>query len=119
MLLSRTSARYRFPSGSVGLNAQVERGAGDHVAGGDLSLRRIFAGGRYDSLAVLSLYDWRNASRPTRSATSFTYVVGGGLYPGPGLISRGRFGFEWEHSVNRLVGQRFRLLLTLDFTALR
>jgi hypothetical protein len=118
-LLSRANARYRIPAGSVAIDAQLERGPNEHLVGSDVSLRRFYDGGRYDSLAVLSLYDWTDALRPTRSATSFTYVLGGGLYPGPGLISRGRFGFEWEHSVNRLVGQRFRLLLTLDLTVLK
>jgi hypothetical protein len=35
------------------------------------------------------------------------------------LFSRGRFGVEWDHTMNRLVGQSFRMLATLDFSVLR
>lgn len=117
--IAHGSGRYRFGPGSLALNAMLETGKTARIAGADLVTRRVFAGGRYDALLITSLYDWADSLRPDRSATSFTYVAGGGVRPGPTQNSRGRIGFEWEHSMNRLVGQRFRLLLTLDFTVLQ
>ena len=76
-------------------------------------------GSRYDGLVVLSLWDWSDALRADRDATSFGYVIGGGLTPGPTFFARSRFGIELEHQMNRVVGQRFRALLTLDLTVLK
>jgi hypothetical protein len=117
--VGQAASRYRIGPGVVGLDFATQSGDSGHRVGGDLTTRRAFGGGRYDSLLVASLYDFRDSLRPTRSATSFTYVVGAGLRPASGLLGRGRLGFEWEHSMSRLVGQRFRLLLTLDFTVLK
>ena len=36
---------------------------GGHRYGGDVSGRKTYDGGYYDSLAVLSLYDWDDALR--------------------------------------------------------
>jgi hypothetical protein len=41
-------------------------------------------------------------------------VLGAGVSP----FETTRFGVEWEHSMNRLVGQRFRLLATLDLAVM-
>lgn len=111
--------RHRFWDGSLALNTMAEAGGAGHRYGGDVTGRKRFQGGYYDSLAVLSLYDWEDALRPDRSATSFSYVLGGGVSPSFMLFSKGRFGVEWEHTMNRLVGQRFRVLATLDFSVLR
>jgi hypothetical protein len=86
--------------------------------GGDVTGRRRF-GNRYDGVCVLSLWDWSDALRPDRDATSFGYVLGAGVTPGPNFFARSRFGFELEHEMNRVVGQRFRALLTLDLTVLK
>jgi hypothetical protein len=118
-VLAGANGRYRFGPGSVALDAFAEYGEIGHRVGGGLTTRRAFEGGRYDTLVSASAYDWDDALRPTRSATSFTYVLGAGMRPGLGLISRGRMGFEWEQTMNRLVGQRFRMLMTLDFTVLK
>jgi hypothetical protein len=80
-----------------------------------VTTRQSFDDGRYDALLVLSLYDWHDDLRPERDATSFTYVVGGGIAP----FGRTRMGLEWEHSMNALVGQRYRVLATFDFTVLQ
>ena len=118
-VLASASGRYRFGPGSVAVDAVAEYGEIGHRVGGGITTRRNFEGGRYDTLVSASAYDWDDALRPSRSATSFTYVLGAGVHPGPEFISRGRLGFEWEQTINRLVGQRFRLLLTLDFTVLK
>jgi hypothetical protein len=108
------AGRYRFGSGSLGVRSMTEAGRRGHRVGGDLTGRKTFHGGLYDTLVILSLYDWADELRPTRDATSFGYVLGGGISP----FETTRLGLEWEHSMNRLVGQRFRLLATLDLSVL-
>jgi hypothetical protein len=117
--LASLDGRWRWAMGSVGLLTQGETGPSGHRAGADLTTRQVFDGGPYDALIIVSLYNWHDALRPTRDATSFTYVLGTGLSPGLALFSHGRFGVEWEHSLNQLVGQRFRVLATLDLTVLQ
>jgi hypothetical protein len=117
--LATLGGRYRFWDGSLALNTMAESGSAGHRYGGDVTGRKTYAGGYYDSLAVLSLYDWDDALRAQSSATSFSYVLGAGVSPHFLLFSKGRMGVEWEHTMNRLVGQRFRVLATLDFTVLR
>jgi hypothetical protein len=110
--------RYRYNDGRVSVRSQAELGARGHRIGGDVTCVKTFARGYYDSLVVLSLYDFKDALRPDRYATSFSYVLGFGLLPG-GLGDRARLGVEWEHATNRLVGQRYRLLATLDLSVFR
>jgi hypothetical protein len=86
--------------------------------GADVTSKKTFDAGYYDSLLVLSLYDFADELRPDRYATSFTYVLGVGILPNA-LGTRSRVGVEWEHSMNRLVGQRYRLLATLDLSVFR
>ncbi|HVY25245.1 MAG TPA: hypothetical protein VHB79_01785 [Polyangiaceae bacterium] len=111
-------ARYDLGRGSLGLRGGGETGQRGHRLGGDLTARRRF-GIRYDALCMVSLWDWSDALRPDRDATSFGYVLGAGLTPSPSFFARSRLGFELEHEMNRLVGQRFRALLTLDLTVLK
>jgi hypothetical protein len=114
-VLGNLSGRYRWADGSVGLRTMGESGERGRRAGADVTTRQTFDGGLYDGLVVLSLYDWSDALRPDRDATSASYVLGGGISP----FEATRFGLEWEHATNRLVGQRYRLLATLDLTVLR
>lgn len=113
--LGRLSGRYRWSDGSVRLTGMTEAGERGHRVGGDATGTQTFDNGLYDTLLVLSLYDWEDGLRPDRSATSATYVVGGGISP----FDETRLGVEWEHTANRLVGQRYRLLATVDFTVLK
>ena len=114
-VLGSLTGRYRWADGSVTLHALGEAGERGHRAGGDVTTKKLFGGGVYDMLVVSSLYDWSDALRPQRDAASFTYVLGGGMTP----FESTRFGVEWEHTMNRLVGQRFRVLATLDLTVLK
>jgi hypothetical protein len=114
-LVGNVAGRYRWSDGGVGLRGMAEKGERGHRVGADVTTNQIFDGGLYDALAVVSLHDWADALRPTRDATSFTYVCGGGMHP----FDDTRVGVEWEHSMNRLVGQRYRVLATLDFTVLK
>jgi hypothetical protein len=113
------AGRYRYPSGTVSARGVFERGARGHRYGGDITTTKSFHGGFYDTRVVLSLYDWQDALMPDRRATSFSYVLGGGMSPGIELLDVGHLGFEWEHAMNRLVGQRFRALATLDLSVLK
>jgi hypothetical protein len=111
-------ARYDYGSGSVTLHGGGETGERGHRLGADVTGRRRFSP-RYDGMCVLSLWDWSDALRPGRDATSFGYVLGAGVTPGPNFFARSRLGLEVEHEMNRIVGQRFRALLTLDLTVLK
>jgi hypothetical protein len=110
--------RYDLGNASVGIRGGGETGERGHRLGGDLTARRRF-GSRWDGLCVLSLWDWSDGLRQDRDATSFGYVLGAGLTPAPTFFSRSRLGVEFEHEMNRVIGQRFRALLTLDFTVLK
>ncbi len=114
-LLANAAGRYRWSDGSIGLRGMAETGKRGHRTGADLTTTKTFDEGLYDTLLILSLYDWTDELRPSRDATSFTYVVGGGFSP----LEQTRMGIEWEHSMNGLVGQRYRVLATLDLTVLR
>jgi len=108
-VLGRLSARHRTRAGTAGVSATLERGERGHREGTDIHAERWFQE-RYLLLARVSLYDWNDALRPDRSATSFGYVVGGGVRPGPltnVLV-------EWEHATNHLVGQRYRIMAWLQ-----
>lgn len=111
-------ARYDFGNGSVAVRGGGESGERGHRLGGDVTGRRRF-GARYDGLCIVSLWDWSDGLRTDRDATSFGYVLGAGLTPGPSFFARSRLGVELEHQMNRLVGQRFRALVTLDLTVLK
>jgi hypothetical protein len=110
--------RYRYNAGSVSLRGQAEGGGRGHRVGADLTSKQLWKSGYYDSLVILSLYDFADELRPDRYATSFTYVLGLGMRPNA-LGTTTRLGVEWEHSMNRLVGQRYRMLATLDLSVFR
>jgi hypothetical protein len=113
------AGRYRFHDGSIGVRTELEAGSHGHRVGGDITTVKTYEAGYYDTRVVLSLYDFRDDLRPERYATSFSYVLGAGVSPGLDFLNRGRLGVEWEHAMNRLVGQRYRVLATLDFSVLR
>jgi hypothetical protein len=80
--------------------------------GGDLYGERYFLGRRWTALGRISVYDWDDKLRPDRNATSFGYVIGGAFRPSPVVDAM----IEWEHDMNRLVGQRFRILALVNLT---
>jgi hypothetical protein len=112
------AGRYRYNDGSVSVRGQAEVGDRGHRVGGDVTSKKTFDAGYYDTLVVLSLYDFNDELRPDRYATSFSYVLGLGILPNA-LGARSRLGVEWEQSMNRLVGQRYRILATLDLSVFR
>jgi hypothetical protein len=111
-LLANLGVGYRWGSGRLGVDGMMQMGFGDEVSnrgrrvGGGLSARqalvsrRLFLGGR------ASLYNWHDPLRDDRDATSFGYMVAPEYRP----IQQTRLRVEWEHNMNRLVGQRFRIV---------
>lgn len=103
------AARYKWGEGSVGLRAAADFGeAGDRV-GGDLSGQRILET-RYVFRGRLGVWQWNDKLRPDRDATNLGVMLGVGYRFAP----RCQTMFEVQDDVNRLVGQRFRALLTLS-----
>ena len=109
-LLGDLSARLRVSSSTLRARGMFERGDGGHREGGDLYGERRWMGGRWMTSARVSLYDWKDNLRAGRDATSFAYVLGGGFRPSPVLEAL----LEWEHDMNRLVGQRYRILAIVN-----
>ncbi len=98
-----------WAAGSVTFDAGGDGGPDGHRVGTGAEVEQTFRDGFYDTIAGLSLHEWHDDQQPARDATSLSYVVGGGVHPAGGS----RLGVEWEHTTNRLVGQRFRCLFTL------
>jgi len=111
-LVGNAAGRYRYDNGLFGLRGLFERGDRGHRQGGDLYGERYWMGGRWTATARVSVFDWDDKLRPDRSATSFAYVLGGAFRPSEVAQAM----LEWEHDMNRLVGQRFRILAVLNLT---
>ena len=69
------------------------------------------AGGMFWLGGRVSVYDWTDPTRDDRDATSFGYVVSPEYRP----ADLAKIRVEWEHDMNRLVGQRFRVLGLVSF----
>jgi len=78
----------------------LERAAGAEQEIFQAALVGLVLGGR------ASVYNWHDPLREDRDATSFGYVVAPEYFP----IDQTRLRVEWEHNMNRLVGQRFRIV---------
>lgn len=116
-ILASLNTDYRWGRGSVAFDSFTQLGDRGYRWGGDITTRQLFASRRYEAMVVLSLHEWSDDLRPQRDATSFGYVLGGGY--NIDASSTTRLGLQWEHYANRLVGQRYRLLATLDFSLYR
>lgn len=103
------AARYRWGDGNVSLRAAADNGDNGERVGADVSGERILEG-RYVFRGRLGVWQWDDKLRPDRDATDFGYMLGVGYRFAP----RCQAAFEWQHDINRLVGQRFRTLLTLS-----
>jgi hypothetical protein len=111
-LISNAGARYRWGTGMVGFRGMLQAGFGDDASnrgrrfGGDVMAKQALAGEVFWLGGRVSAYDWADPLRPERDATSFGYVVAPEYHP----ADFARLRIEWEHDMNALVGQRFRLL---------
>jgi hypothetical protein len=109
-VLGNLSTRFRMDSLHLGLRGMFETGDRGHRQGGDLYGENGWLGGRWTASARVSFYDWKDNLRPNRSAQSFAYVLGVGFRP-----SRVAHAVvEFEHDVNSVVDQRFRVLALLN-----
>jgi hypothetical protein len=111
-VLANLGARYRYGTGMFGLRGMSQTGDRGHRQGGDLNTEQYFLARRWTALARVSVYDWADNIRPDRNATSIGYVLGGAFRPSPVVEAM----LEWEHDMNRIVGQRFRILALVNLT---
>ncbi|HEY6727738.1 MAG TPA: hypothetical protein VI197_27070 [Polyangiaceae bacterium] len=114
--LAALNARYRWGQGELRFDADSQWGDTGHRVGGNLSASRRFLEGYYDTLVVLSLYDFEDGLREERGTTSMGYVLGGGLSPEIERVLRSRLGLQWEHWYSQRDAHQFRVLLTLSVT---
>ena len=108
--IGNLAGRYRWRSAEIGARGMIEAGDRGRRVGGDLHGVKRFDGRTYTIDGRVSLYDWEDPIRKDRDATSFGYVVGAGWRPLDFVDLRA----EWEHEMNRLVGQRFRVVGLLN-----
>jgi len=113
--LGNLNARYRFGSGNISLRGMLQAGAQGSREGVDVAAEKNIDGGRYTLGARTSLYGWHDPTRPDRDATSFGYVLSSGFRP----MRVAHFRLEWEHDMNRLVGQRYRVLGLINLLVLK
>lgn len=106
--------RYRSTTTTLGARTNMQFGESGRRAGGDLYGERLWLG-RWVASARTGLWEWKDDARPDREATSFQYGLGLGYR----FFDRSRAQVEWQHDVNRLVGQRFRLMVFLTLAVLR
>jgi hypothetical protein len=103
------AARYKWGDGNVSVRGAADSGDTGERVGGDVSGERVLES-RYVFRGRLGVWQWDDKLRPDRDATDFGYVLGVGYRFAP----RCQAVFEWQHDINRLVGQRFRTLLTVS-----
>lgn len=105
--------RWRTGESKVALRGSGDFGDEGQRVGADLSGEHVFET-RYVVSGRVGVWQWDDKLRPDRDATTVNYVAAVGYRFGP----RSQAMVDWEHDINRLVGQRFRLmfLLTLATT---
>ena len=102
------AARYRMGEGSIGA-----RGAADVARTGNRLGMDVYGERTLETRYVLNgragVWHWDDQLRPDRDATSFGYVAGAGykLFPRSLVLA------EFEHNMNRIAGQRFRVMIWL------
>ncbi|MFO0614037.1 MAG: hypothetical protein U0414_15700 [Polyangiaceae bacterium] len=108
--IGQLAGRYRVPHGKFELRSMAEVGPRGRRVGGDLSGEGTLVGGKWAFGGRVSLYNWHDPTREDRDATSFGYVLAAAWKP----LDLSKIGVEWEHDYNALVGQRFRVLGSLN-----
>jgi hypothetical protein len=105
-------ARWRTGETEMALRASGDFGdEGDRV-GADINAQHIIET-RYVVSGRTGLWQWTDKLQPDRDTTSFNYVLGLGYR----FAERSQAKIEWEHDINGLVGQRFRIMLNLQVAA--
>jgi hypothetical protein len=100
------AARWRMGETTLGLRGAGDFGSEGDRVGADVSGEHVFET-RYVAGGRVGLWQWDDKLRPDRDATSFGYVAAVGYIFAP----RSKASVEWEHDINRISGQRFRLLI--------
>ena len=102
------AAKYKWGWGHLGLRSHGNFGNEGDSVGGDAYGERVFAT-RYILEGRAGVWQWNDKLRPDRDATSFGYTAGAGYR----LAERSKVLVEFDHNMNRLVGQRFRVMAWL------
>jgi hypothetical protein len=108
------SARYRTGLTTVTLHGAGNFGDEGDRAGADVAASRIFED-HYVGSVRTGVWQWKDDLRPDRDATSFNYVLGLGYK----FFQRSQASVEWEHDMNRIAGQRFRIMAMLSLAVPR
>lgn len=103
------SGRYRFGEGSYGARALADFARSGDRLGADVFGERTVET-RYVFQGRTGLWHWNDKLRPDRDAVGFQYVLGVGYK----LFPRSLALAEFEHDINRIGGQRFRVMLWLQ-----
>ncbi|HSY23953.1 MAG TPA: hypothetical protein VK841_17615 [Polyangiaceae bacterium] len=102
------SVRWKTGETLLGLHGSGDFGdEGDRV-GADASGEHVFDA-RYIVRGRAGVWQWKDNLQPDRDATGFNYVAGVGYRFAPRSVGS----VEWEHDLNGLVGNRFRVMLAL------
>jgi hypothetical protein len=102
------SARWRTGETTLGLRGAGDFGDEGDRAGADITGEHVFET-RYLVTGRAGVWQWKDKLRPDRDTTSANYVAGVGYRFAP----QSQAMVDWEHDINGLVGQRFRLMLWL------
>jgi hypothetical protein len=102
------SLRWRTGETALGLRGSGNFGDEGQRMGADATAERVFET-RYVVSGRAGVWQWDDKLRPDRGATGFNYVAALGYRFAP----RSQGSVEWEHDMNRLAGQRFRLMFLL------
>ncbi len=102
------AGRYTWGGGNVGVRGAGDFGSGGQRVGADVFGERVLET-RYVLSGRGSLWQWDDKLRPGRDAVSVGYVAGLGYK----FAERSQTRFEFEHTLNRVSGQRFRVMLWL------
>lgn len=107
-------ARWRSGVGSLGARGAVDVASSGRRLGVDVYGERLLDA-RYILRARTGVWSWEDDLRADRDATSFGYVLGTGYR----IAQRSEAIAEFSHDVNRLVGQRYRVMLWLTLAVNR
>jgi hypothetical protein len=101
----------RWKDGETRMDVHAAGDVGDegNRVGGDGSIQHVFES-RYVASGRVGVWQWDDKLLPDRTTTSFQYVADLGYRFAP----RSQGSIDWEHDINGLVGQRFRLMLSLS-----
>jgi hypothetical protein len=105
-------ARWRTGETEMALRASGDFGQEGDRVGADVNAEHVIQT-RYVVSGRTGVWQWTDNLQPDRDTTSFNYVLGLGYRFAP----RSQAKVEWEHDINGLVGQRFRIMLNLTVAA--